>query len=187
MAITSAAMITSSSKFLRFGVQCSDNSNPRRGFGSNTNIKVSIPCFSFHFTHFGHTHKLIICSLLSFLLLSSLPFWTKESEQQQLEGGKGYGVTTKVRFPTPSNYLLIYFQFLSMPYLLSLIIAAVATSVFFAENQLLNNPVPHYLLVRESLLPSYVLSPFPSVYPLNCYANCCVRVIIEVAGLIIVI
>ncbi|KAB5543899.1 hypothetical protein DKX38_012011 [Salix brachista] len=39
MAITSAAMITNSSKFLRFGVQCSDNSNPRRGFGSNTNIK----------------------------------------------------------------------------------------------------------------------------------------------------
>lgn len=38
-----ATMITSSSKFLRFRVQCSDNSSPRRGFGSksdtNTNNK----------------------------------------------------------------------------------------------------------------------------------------------------
>ncbi|KAI5578024.1 hypothetical protein BDE02_08G001700 [Populus trichocarpa] len=44
MAIAAAAaatMITSSSKFLRFGVQCSDNSSPRRGFGSKSDTNTN--------------------------------------------------------------------------------------------------------------------------------------------------
>lgn len=162
-AAAAATMITSSSKFLRFGVQCSDNSSPRRGFGSksdtNTNNKVSIPCFSFQFTHFGHTHNLINYSLYLPSFLAS--FLNKRKCAAAAQGRKRVWRYNKgeVSYPIPShptlvNYLLISFLFLSIPFLLSLIIAA---SVFVAENQLLNNLVPRYLLVCELLLPSCFL------------------------------